>query len=240
MSRRCVSASRRGFTLIELLVVISIVALLMSLLLPTLEGARELQRFNGCNSNLRQLWMSLNVYGNDNREFFPSADAVGNFATRMGPGKVTPGSGIAGAEIYGLPALFDRLSYAPGNTGAWLCPGSPQYMRAWGSTYNYSVNAVISTKKRDRLQFENVSTGLLFDNVTATPAVTGQRGPAHTGGTWTVPTGSVWATSTWSTTIPTASRAYFHRLPDWNNSVALNANWLYPNGRSKLLYKDDF
>jgi prepilin-type N-terminal cleavage/methylation domain-containing protein len=57
--------SRNGFTLIELLVVISIIALLVSILLPSLQNARELARTVVCSSNLRNLGQSFHFYLSD-------------------------------------------------------------------------------------------------------------------------------------------------------------------------------
>jgi len=56
---------RAAFTLIELLVVVSIVALLVSLLLPALGGARESAKLVFCASNLRQMGMVLVSYHDD-------------------------------------------------------------------------------------------------------------------------------------------------------------------------------
>lgn len=60
-----------GFTLIELLVVISIIALLISILLPALQEARESARGVQCGSNLRQMNLALNVYLNDSNGRLP-------------------------------------------------------------------------------------------------------------------------------------------------------------------------
>lgn len=59
------STSPKGFTLVELLVVISIVALLIALLLPSLSKARESARAVQCASGLRQLAIVTTVYGHD-------------------------------------------------------------------------------------------------------------------------------------------------------------------------------
>ncbi|QNN22018.1 prepilin-type N-terminal cleavage/methylation domain-containing protein [Planctomycetales bacterium ZRK34] len=53
---------RQGFTLIELLVVVSIIALLIAILLPSLSRARELARVTVCASNQRQVGMGLVMY----------------------------------------------------------------------------------------------------------------------------------------------------------------------------------
>ena len=52
----------KGFTLIELLVVVAIIAILASLLLPTLARAKKQSHLAGCSSNLRQMGISLIVY----------------------------------------------------------------------------------------------------------------------------------------------------------------------------------
>ena len=63
--------SLHGFTLIELLVVISIVAVLMSLLLPALKKAREGTRMTICGSNLRQIHLALSLFADEHQGDFP-------------------------------------------------------------------------------------------------------------------------------------------------------------------------
>jgi prepilin-type N-terminal cleavage/methylation domain-containing protein len=69
-------AKRAAFTLVELLVVIGIIALLIAILLPALNAARQAARSIQCQSNLRQIGQALLMHANDHHQYMPLVGAL--------------------------------------------------------------------------------------------------------------------------------------------------------------------
>lgn len=132
----------RGFTLIELLVVISIIALLIALLLPAIEGARSAVYVGMCANNQHQILVSLHAWGVDND---------GKFPPRNGYGQSVPFSAVHGPDDF-LGPLVPEYIEPP---DVWYCPEGPLFpdtgygtgtpnVRAntvWDFTYNEPHNA---------------------------------------------------------------------------------------------------
>lgn len=96
----------KGFTLIELLVVLAVIALLISLLLPSLGRARQSSKGIACLANLRSIGQALVIYLGDSKERFPlSSHTAGSV--------IDPTAWLQSLEPYGvIPA-------------ARICPADP-------------------------------------------------------------------------------------------------------------------
>jgi len=178
------SISRRGFTLVELLVVIAIIGVLVALLLPAVQAAREAARRMSCSNNLKQIGLALHNYHDTHRSFpIGSRHSVGDVAN--------PGFGVSWwlglLSFVEQGTLFDQLtvngnhpgSLSNGGGGAYeghavngpvvnereisvmICPSSPlKAVRSSGYTYTITCPQYtgISGAANDSLGFNLNST----------------------------------------------------------------------------------
>jgi prepilin-type N-terminal cleavage/methylation domain-containing protein/prepilin-type processing-associated H-X9-DG protein len=138
---KCTARGRRpAFTLVELLVVIGIIAVMISMLLPALNKARDAANVVTCASNLRQVGIALNMYANDYKGVLPPqwgvhpttkqwvpVNSIGTYVYALGLSFLTPTApswetaGIRTAKPYYAPG-----KYLP-NADAFFCPGDTYY-----------------------------------------------------------------------------------------------------------------
>jgi prepilin-type N-terminal cleavage/methylation domain-containing protein/prepilin-type processing-associated H-X9-DG protein len=142
---------KKGFTLIELLVVISIIALLVSILLPALSSAREQARITVCAAHIRGLGNGVLLYASDNKDSLPNlALAKTNTITTKGSPIVywmdsesvsnwysyyeLP-NWAAEAQANGLGRLYLNGSLEPGSNVA-FCPSFHVYIEGVGRGFD--------------------------------------------------------------------------------------------------------
>ncbi len=125
-----------GFTLIELLVVIAIIGIVASLLLPSLQAIKQRALLVACQSNIRQIWYTIQNYV-DIYDVMPVIAIPYTIYSRSNPGS-------------NIPTLADALAYYVDTKDIFSCPADrgvngllvnthgKSCFESWGTSYEYN------------------------------------------------------------------------------------------------------
>ena len=120
---------KRGFTLVELLVVIAIIGVMVGLLLPAVQAAREAARRMQCGNNLKQLALAHHNYESTYGSLPPRKGGTqGSSALTGNGGRLTTGF-IGILPFIEQQAMYDRIQ--AGDATAGIAPGGPQSWQGW-------------------------------------------------------------------------------------------------------------
>src|SRR5687768_5643485 len=146
------SHRQAGFTLVELLVVIGIIALLISILLPSLNRARETANRVKCASNLRQIGQALLLYANENKGNYPRTQYVVGEPATWGTGSDDTDPFLAATSVSVndvTAAMFLLLRTQDITSEVMVCPSSNAEKDVYTSTTEPSPTA------QDQANFSN-------------------------------------------------------------------------------------
>jgi prepilin-type N-terminal cleavage/methylation domain-containing protein/prepilin-type processing-associated H-X9-DG protein len=212
-----------GFTLVELLVVIGIIAVLVAILLPALNKARQSAKTAQCLSNMRQVYLELRMYSGQNKDVVPIGYI---FSDKRLSGNMWCATGGA-SPLYNPPSQ-------PYQYGAWV-----------GIGWLYHGGFM----KNPRIYFDPDT----LPNASFSPRVTSFSGPnviAWPPGNWGTTTYPAWSNQSTSigyrtrplvswanwdpatATLPRATLPKFHRL----KNMALLAENMYVSRPEQLLH----
>jgi prepilin-type N-terminal cleavage/methylation domain-containing protein/prepilin-type processing-associated H-X9-DG protein len=161
--RRASEARRAGFTLIELLVVIAIIGVLIALLLPAVQAAREAARRTQCVANLKQIGLALHGY-HDTNNTFPAGGWIA-LTTQPQTGNMNVGWSASVLPWLEQRSLYDGLNF------------SLPYNDAVNSTVGHTVLQIYLCPTEPRTALWSKDSGDLYDSADGDyGGMYGQRG----------------------------------------------------------------
>jgi prepilin-type N-terminal cleavage/methylation domain-containing protein len=143
---------REGFTLVELLVVIAIIGILVALLLPAIQAAREAARRNQCTNNLKQL--SLGALNHESAfKHFPSSGLGGKWVgdPNWGHGRKQPG-GI----IYNILPFIEEQQIHDMGMGVGTSSTDPARIKIFSQRALLTIKATICPTRRSGGPYTNI------------------------------------------------------------------------------------
>ena len=223
------SDARQGFTLVELLVVIAIIGVLVALLLPAVQAARESARRTSCSNNMKQLGLACHNF-HDTYQFIPPSRVASGGFPQLG----SPPNAYAGWAVWLLPYMeggnvyniYDtKLHFGHANNRkaietqipTFYCPSSPRRNRVAPTfTVNQGGTFTVSNAAcTDYTVIRHVERGLWqahptlvdnYDQGTAAPdVITGRHVGPHS-----YNTGSNWRVNRWSSVTDGLSNTLFY------------------------------
>lgn len=127
----------KGFTLIELMIVIAIIAILAAILIPNFIRAREEAQLSACESNLKNISTSIEMYSTDWNGFYPGATTQGT------GGGVLP-TGLADTSF--TPTYMQSIPSCPTDNTAYTYTVSNMNGNAFTISQNSNAHAGMGPK----------------------------------------------------------------------------------------------
>lgn len=137
------SAKRHAFTLVELLVVIAIIGILVALLLPAVQKAREAARRTQCINNLKNIGLAMHNHLSTKKVFPAGRLGCDTFSDDICAGVASEDRVGVSAFVALLPyleeqALYDQFSFKKFKNGPWPS-ASGSSSTAWASDYSSAI-----------------------------------------------------------------------------------------------------